>query len=146
MRFLEFIWAAVVVLGVFTIFKILPFDTAVNAVVISLALLALVWIHIARRSLSKGSSLRKFASYLFYCMAFLFLFPLWELMPVAGLSDLVSQALLGLAYIFLVIASYRLMKIGTEFGFSNQAKSIRELIRKRKAVKAARVKRKSRMK
>src|SRR3989338_4302467 len=133
MKLIELIWILGIFLGIFAIFEIAPFDIAVNAVILSLAILSLVWIHIARTSLSRGSSLRRFASYVFYCMIFMFLFSAASLFSlIFTLPRFLGQVLLAIAYMLLIVSSYKLMRIGTEFGFSVQSRDIQRIIKLKK--------------
>ncbi len=136
MNLAEFIWTIAVLLGIIAIFGIAPFKIALDAIILSLALLALVWIHIARKSLSKGSSLRKFASYIFLCLVFMFLYSVWSMAEQIAVSEFYLKYLwFGVAYLFLIVACYKLMKIGKEFGFSVEARNIKKLLKKTKARK-----------
>lgn len=128
----EIIWTIAVLLGIIAIFSIAPFNIALNAIITSLAILALVWIHIARKSLSKGSSLRKFAYYIFLCLIFMFLYSIWGMAEQILNSEFYLKYLwFALGYLFLIVSCYKLMKIGTEFGFSIEAGSIKKLLKKK---------------
>lgn len=132
MKFVELLWFFAILLGISAIFSIAPFEIALNAIMNSLAILALIWIHIARKSLSPASSLRRFAFYIFLCLIFMFLFSAWNLItqifPAKGYW---GYLWLGTAYLFLIVSSYKLMKIGVEFGFSSQASDIKRLLKKK---------------
>jgi hypothetical protein len=133
MGFAEFVWIIAISLGIITIFAIVPFEIAVNAIIISLAILALVWIHIARTSLSAGSSLRRFSTYIFICLIFMFFFSVWNLLEnIIFPESYIGDVWLALAFLFLIVSSYKLMKIGVEFGFSAQARGIKKLLKKKK--------------
>lgn len=128
----ELIWLAAIFGGVVALFNILPLRTAINALILSLAILALIWIYIAIDSLSKGSNLRNFSYYLFYCMIFLLIFSvLGFLASMVEIKYVYRDLSLALAYIFLIISAYKLMKIGTEFGFTRQVRDMNEVLKER---------------
>ena len=135
-RFAEFIWVVAIALSITAIFKSFAFELALDAVIMSLAILALVWIHIARSSLSKGSILRKYASSIFICLIFMFLSSTWELGAfLFDFKPYFTKYFLAAAFIFLVISCHLLLEIGQQFGFSAKAKGIKEILAQREKAK-----------
>ena len=132
-KFAEILWSIGIILSLTAIFTIVPVVIALNALAISTAIFALIWVGIAKKSLSKGSSLAKFASYLFLAIVFLLISSIFQLVIQIIISSKLTQIsyiLLAIAYLLLVVSAYKLMRIGKEFGFAPEAKKIRKLIKK----------------
>ncbi|MFH1249227.1 MAG: hypothetical protein V1660_03675 [archaeon] len=142
MKIAEIVWVITIAIGIGSIFGISSlfpksqFEIGINSIITSLAILALVWIHIARISLSPASNLRHLAVYIFLCLIFMFLFSSWNLITtIFDFKDYWGYIFIAFAFMFLIMASYKLMRIGTEFGFSAQAKGITKLIKAEKKIK-----------
>jgi len=136
MKIAEILWMLAILLSVMALFKIVPAETALNALVISIAIFALIWIGIAKKNLSRKSSLAGFASVLFLSMLFFLLSSILNLLPWIFVFPtwliVVSYATSAIAYLLLVVSAYHLMRIGKEFGFVVETKKIKKLIRDRK--------------
>lgn len=131
MKFVEIIWILAIILSIAAIFSIVPIEIALNALVISIAIFALIWVNIARKNLSRGSSLSKFSSFLFFSITFFLLSSIFQLtIKIVSVSILIwlSYIFLATAYLLLVISAYRLMLIGKEFGFVPETAKIRKLL------------------
>jgi hypothetical protein len=146
MRLAEILWILGIVLSMIALFYIVPTAIALGALVLSTAIFALVWIHIARKNLSKGSSLADFASYLFACMSFFLISYLVQLTAdIFELSEVlwlnyISYFSLVIAFLLLTLTSYKLMRIGREFGFAVEIKKIKSLVKKNKEIKEIKTK------
>ena len=137
MKFAEILWILAILLCVVALFKIVSAQIALNALVVSIAIFSLMWIGIARKHLSRKSSLAAFASVLFFSIIFFMLASvltlLIEIFAFSTWITLVSYAISAVAYLLLVISAYKLMRIGKEFGFVIETAKIKKILRDKKA-------------
>ncbi len=134
MKFAEILWILAIILGIVAIFSIVPIEIALNAFVISTAIFALIWVHIAKKNLSKGSNLAVFAFYLFLSIMFFLLSSISQLIIQIFPSFILtwfSYIFLTIAYLLLVVSAYKLMKIGKEFGFAPETEKMKKYLKRR---------------
>jgi len=101
---------------------------------------ALIWIIKARKSLSKGSSLKSFTTTFLFILIFVLCYSLCDIITklflLEGTYDQIimlhKYAFISFAYITFVGAAYKLRKIGKEFGFSMQVDEIKKVMKKKK--------------
>jgi len=101
---------------------------------------ALIWTIKARKSLSKGSSLKAFTTNFMIIVIFVLCFSSWDIaVRMLYLKDLYGELVqlpmylfITLAYIAFVGAAYKIRNIGKEFGFTTQSKAIEKVIEKTK--------------
>ena len=99
---------------------------------------ALILASRARNRLSPGS-LRKFIDNFSVCIAFIVVFSLWQTIRSFAKIQVSLSGFLGypelifivFAYIGFMITSYRVSKISKEFGFKDEGKEIRKLVKKK---------------
>ena len=92
----------------------------------------------ARNRLSPGSP-RKFIDNFSICIAFIVVFSLWQTVRSIANIQVSLSGFLGypelifivFAYIGFIITSYRVSKISEEFGFKEEGKAIRKLVKKK---------------
>ena len=122
-----------VIAGLIAIFKIVrQVELVIGFLTLSFGILAVIWAGAAVNSLSKGSSLKKYALNYFYCVVLLVLYTSWNTMSVLfgwreqGYTFYIypSYVFLTLAFLVFVSTSYQILSIGKEFGFKSQAKVI----------------------
>lgn len=134
------IWVIGILLSVFAIYKIVG-DAAITTGLISISfgILAVIWTAIARKSLSAGSSLRKYTSYFLFCLIFILAYSTWSVLDNIikwkSVFSYLGYLFLITAYFVFTMASYQIHKIGKEFGFEEQAKKIKKAMDKNKKKK-----------
>lgn len=151
MKFIEIIWIIGIILSVIALFIIVSAEIALNALVISTAIFALIWTFIAKKNLSRGSSLRLFAVYLSYSLIFFLLSSIVQIIIKVLLINSItllsltwiSYISLAIAYLLLVMSAYRLMRIGKEFGFVVETKKIKKILMDKRKAERSKEKRKS---
>lgn len=98
---------------------------------------AIIWTLNARSVLSKGSSIRRFATSFFFCLLFILVLSVLEItaavFEVGDWFGLLRNLILIFAYTTFVFAAYKIYKIGKEFGFEREASRIKQTISKRKS-------------
>jgi len=112
----------------------------VSVLSLTFGITSLIWVLKARKSLSKGSSLRGFATNFLFTVIFILCFSFWDIIvKMASLGEIYGDIILfpqylfiSLAYIAFVGAAYKIRNIGEEFGFSEQSKEIKKKIGKKK--------------
>jgi len=110
----------------------------VGVTTVSFGIGALILASRARNRLSPGS-LRKFIDNFSVCIAFVVVFSLWQTIRSIANIQVSLSGFLGypelifivFAYIGFIIASYRVSKISEEFGFKDEGKEIRKLVKRR---------------
>src|SRR3989338_991006 len=106
---------------------------------------SLLLISRARNRLSEGS-IRRYMDNFAICLAFIVIFSVWQTarsifgvnINVEGLGTYPEYIFIVFAYIAFVVASFRVLKISEEFGFKEDGRKIREIIRQRRKPKRAR--------
>ena len=93
---------------------------------------AMIWILMARNSLSPGSSLREYTTYFLLCLIFVLLGSIWNylitLLHWTGLLIYPQYIFISITYIVFVVASYKIFHIGQEFGFKDETRRLQKLI------------------
>ena len=120
---------------------------AVPIVVISITTVAfgiasLLLISRARKKLSDGS-IRKYMDNFAICLAFIVIFSIWQTtrgilgvsINVEGLTTYPEYIFIVFAYIAFIFASFRVLKIGEEYGFKEEGKKIGQIINEKKTNK-----------
>jgi len=133
-----------IIIGIIAIIKlIVDAELVISALSLTFGVTALIWIFKARKSLSKGSSLKELTLHFFFTVIFVLCFSFWGIV-VKMLSleniygDLVmfpQYLFISFAYITFIAAAYKIRKIGKEFGFSAQSKEIEKIIKTKKRKK-----------
>ncbi len=131
--FAGIIWTLGIVLSIFAIFKIIPhFEISVGFLTISFGILAIIWTSIAVKNLSPGSSLRSYTLCFLISLIFILLFSVMHTLEMAfrweGSVVIIKYIFITIAYLTFVYASYRIWKIGREFGFRDESFKIRKRI------------------
>lgn len=129
-----------IVIGLVTITKIVGYaELVVGVLSFTFGIMALIWVHMARNSLSPGSTLRSYTNYFLVCLVFLMLFSLTltaERFSVergyVSMLVYLEYGLLTLVYLTFVAASYKIWNIGQEFGFEKESRAIKQLMNKKK--------------
>src|SRR3989338_3936575 len=130
--------------GLWAIFKIVTnTEAAVGFVTISFGVLAVIWTVMAVKSLSPGSALRKYVTNFLLCLVFILLFSIWHTLSIIfGWRTTLKEVWLYPGYLFITIAflifvatSYQVLMMGREFGFRQQAESIKKEIEEKKKAK-----------
>ncbi len=99
---------------------------------------SLVLISKARNRLSQGS-IRRYMDNFAVCLAFIVIFSVWQtIRSLLGIDINVSEFITYPEYIFLIfayiafiIASFRVTKISTEFGFKEDGRKIAEIVKEK---------------
>jgi uncharacterized membrane-anchored protein len=135
--FATLIWLIGILLSFYAIFKIVNnIKLTVGFIAISFGILALIWISIARKSLSPGSSLRKYVTLFFWCLTLILVFSIWttfgEIITFKGIMNYIGYIFLTVAYILFVITAYQIYTIGKEFGFQNEAVRIKKVMKEKR--------------
>ncbi|MDP2907226.1 MAG: hypothetical protein Q8O03_04765 [Nanoarchaeota archaeon] len=133
-----------IIVGVVTVVKLIgDAELIVNALSLTFGVTAIIWVFKARKSLSKGSSLRSLTTNFLFILIFILCFSFWSLVvKMLGLEQaygevvvLVEYMFISFAYITIVGTAYKIRKLGHEFGFTTQSKEIEELINNKKKKK-----------
>lgn len=129
----------VIIIGIFTIFKIVKdLEVAIGLFSLSFGVLAIIWTFMAVKSLSKGSSLRTYAISFLFCLIAILLFSIWNLFIklFEWEKSLIypSYFFITVSYIIFVFTAYKMHKLGKEFGFEAQASGIKKILRKKKKI------------
>ncbi len=106
---------------------------SVTTVIFGIA--SLLLISRARKRLSEGS-IRRYLDNFAICLAFIVIFSVWQTtrsifgisIDVKGLSTYPEYIFILFAYIAFIVASYRVLKIGEEFGFKEDGRKIGQII------------------
>jgi len=131
------IWLFGIALSIIAIFAILgDIKLSVGVLSMSLGILAIIWVSIARKSLSPGSSLKAYTTYFLLSLILIMLFSLWniadEIYHFKGLMSYVGYIFIAASYIIFLRAAYQILSIGKEFGFQPQAMRIKTAMEERK--------------
>ena len=129
-----------IAVAVYAIFRIShTTEFAINFLVISFGLLALIWSYKAYQSLAPNSSLR---SYSLLFAAALTLIVLNRILAVMSTFIIIKTWYNYLeyltvisAYLLFVAASYKILAIGKEFGFADSTLLIKEALKEKKKKK-----------
>jgi len=133
-----------IIFGVVAVVKLVgDAELIVNALSLTFGVTAVIWVFKARKSLSKGSSLRNLTTNFLFILIFILCFSFWSLsVKMLGLEQfygdiviLIGYMFISFAYITIVGTAYKIRKLGHEFGFTTQSKEIEDLIKKKKKKK-----------
>jgi len=129
------IWIIGIILSLFAIYRIVENPEVTTGLIsLSFGILAVIWTSIARKSLSVGSSLRKYTSYFLFCLIFILAYSTWSVLDGIvkwkGIFVYFGYIFLITAFFVFTIASYQIHKIGQEFGFEKEAKRIKKAMKK----------------
>lgn len=145
------IWLFGIVLSILAIFAITQnIKLAVGVLSLSLGILAVIWVLIARKSLSPGSSLRAYTTHFLLSLIFVMVFSLWdisdEIFIFKGTLSYAGYIFVAVSYIVFLRAAYQILSIGKEFGFQTQALRIKSAMESKQASEAKRIAKKSAIK
>ena len=105
-------------------------------IMISFGLMSIIWTFIAKYNLSPKSTLRLFTNNFLTCTISLLAFALLRVtsffMHIPGLVYL-EFLFITITFIFFVVASYYIYKLGSEFGFEHESFKIKKILTKNKA-------------
>ncbi|MBU2637634.1 MAG: hypothetical protein KJ955_01545 [Nanoarchaeota archaeon] len=129
-----------IVFGMVAVIKIAgQAEIVLGALTLTFGITAVIWVVKARKSLSKGSSLRSLTTHFLFTLFFMLTFTVWNLVSkVMMLNEGLNvpsappYLFISLVYITFVGIAYKIKKLGEEFGFSRQSAEIKKLIRNRK--------------
>lgn len=126
-----------IILGLVAIFKlVLNMEIAIGFMTITFGILAVIWTAMAKKSLSKGSSLEKYTTKFLFCLIFILAFSVWQILQNLfyweGFIVYPKYFFIAVAYLIFMIAAYQILHIGKEFGFREQAKKIEKVMKKKK--------------
>ncbi|MBU2638013.1 MAG: hypothetical protein KJ955_03505 [Nanoarchaeota archaeon] len=129
-----------IVFGMIAVIKIAgQAEIVLGALTLSFGITAVIWVIKARKSLSRGSSLRSLTTHFLFTLLFMLAFTVWNLiskiMMINAGSNVPSAPpylFISLVYITFVGIAYKIKKLGEEFGFSSQSKEIEKLMKKKK--------------
>ena len=129
-----------IIVAIYAIFKISPtVEFAIDFFTISFGLLALIWAYKAYQSLAPNSSLKSHA--LLFALG-LTLMVLYRLLTVIStfittqrIYSYFEYLIVIIAYLLFVAASYKIMQIGQEFGFSESTSLIKEALKEKRKKK-----------
>ena len=106
----------------------------IGLISLSFGILAVIWASIARKSLSPGSSLRRYTSYFLFCIIFMLAYSTWSvfdgIIRWKGIFAYIGYIFLTTAFFVFTISAYQIRKVGQEFGFEKQAKKIKTAMKK----------------
>lgn len=131
---------AIIIGIILVVMFVLDLALIVNFISLTFGITALIWVVKARRSLSKGSSLKALTTNFLFTIIFVLCFSVWGIIIKAfsieetyGIfATLPYYLFITFAYITFIGASYKIRIIGKEFGFSSQVKEIKKIIKKKK--------------
>lgn len=127
-----------VIFGLIAIFRfIVDTELAIGFVTISFGILAIIWTTTALQSLSPGSALRRHTFNFLLCLIFVLLFSIWNTIEkLFGWRESINQVMLYPGYLLMTLAfllfvgtSWQILTLGKEFGFSNQATFIQQVMK-----------------
>ena len=126
--------------GLYVLLKFVKDIELISALIsLTFGVWAIIWTLNARNVLSKGSSIRSYTGYFFFCLLFVLLFSIWDatvnFFKIEGLIVYIKYIIIILIYTSFVFASYKIYKIGTEFGFVEESKKIKKVMSKQKKKK-----------
>lgn len=114
-------------------------NTVLGATTVIFGIVSLLLISRARNSLSPGS-IRKYIDNFSICIAFILIFSIWQTgrsifgkeISVSEFSSYPEMIFILFAYIGFILVSYRVFKISKEFGFKEEGKEIKRIIKEKK--------------
>ena len=139
-----------VVFGLVAIFRIVvDTEVAIGLVTVSFGVLAVIWTLMALKSLSPGSSLRRYTFNFLLCLIFILLFSVWHTLEKlfswrVSVNELMlypGYLLITLAFLLFVGTAWQILTLGREFGFKGQASLIGKVIKEKEKEKKKKIKR-----
>ena len=118
-----------VLLGVFSlIIFVKEVDLVVGFLSLTFGVVAIIYAMRAKLSLSKGTELREYASYYLSALISIVLFSIWDTLVFIfnwkGLLVFPKYFFLTFSYLVFVFTSFKIMKLGKQFGFKEQVKKM----------------------
>lgn len=119
-----------IIAGLFALIEVVGRNVSlfIGLASLSFGILAIFWTLKANAILSKGSSLRDYTSSFFLCLLFILFFSIWDtlidLFEWTGTLLYPKYFFITLSYFVFVYTSYKIFRLGKEFGFSAQSKRI----------------------
>ena len=128
-----------VLFGVFALLTWVPVaDLAISFLTLALGAVAIIWTYKAMSTLSHGTSLREYTFYFLTSLIFIVLFSIWDtiILIFSPQGSLVypKQFLITLTYAVFLLASYKILYVGREFGFKEQVSEMNLPKRKRRKI------------
>ncbi|HLC85868.1 MAG TPA: hypothetical protein VJG30_01105 [Candidatus Nanoarchaeia archaeon] len=131
-NFQFFIALVGILAGLYAIFKLLPSYLISDFLSLTFGVLAIIWTTKALLSLSRNSSLRSYTGYFLTALVFIvsssLVITTSKLTVLPEWTYTLRAVLFSLAYLAFVTASYKILKIGEEFGFGESAKAIKKAL------------------
>ncbi len=122
--------------GLYALFAVSPnTEIALGFFSLTFGLLAIFWTTSAYRNLSPRSTLRNYTALFLMSLIFILANSVWAtlivLFEIGGIANYVGYFLTSAAYVTFVIAAYKILSIGKEFGFREQSSEISRALRKK---------------
>ncbi len=124
------------ILGIFLIVRlVMNIELVVGFLTITFGLVAIIWTLKAKNSLSKGSTIRAYATNFLVALTCLLTYSIWRVILVLFFIDsralIIEYFFITITYLVFVSAAYRILYLSEEFGFSEQVKEIKRLKKRR---------------
>ena len=119
-----------VLFGVFALIMFVPvIELVIGFLSLTFGVLGIIWALRAKLSLSKGTMLRDYANYFLFALIFIVLFSVWDtliiLLDWTGYLVYPKYFLITVAYLIFVLAAYKILYLGKQFGFKSQVKKMK---------------------
>ena len=126
-----------VLFGVFALLRLVPnIQLAIGFLSLTFGLVAIFWTYRAKTSLSPGTSLRDYTSYFLFSLVLIVLFSIWDtlifLFEWHGKLVYPKYFLITIAYLIFVFTSFKILRLGQQFGFQPQVQKMNLVKRKKK--------------
>lgn len=123
-----------IVVAVYALFKISPkIEFAIDLFIMSFGILALIWAYKAHKALAPNSSLKAYSLLFALALTFIVINKILlisiSLFSLPALYSYLGHITIVIGYIMFVIASYKILVIGEEFGFAESTKMIKEALK-----------------
>ena len=114
-----------ILFGIFALFIFLPaLELIVGFLSLTFGIVAIIYALRAKLSLSKGTELKQYASYYLSALISIVFFSIWDtlifLFGWSGFLAFPKYFFLTFSYLVFVFTSYKIMKLGKQFGFKEQ--------------------------
>lgn|SRR3989344_6617350 len=120
---------------ILVIWFLLDLELIISFLTLMFGLVAVFWTIKAKNAFSKGSSIKVYATNLFVALICLLVYSIWRIitifMPDPRLAYF-EYFFIAVTYLVFVTASYRMLRLGKEFGFGEEAKRIKKVMGKKK--------------
>jgi hypothetical protein len=135
------LWIIGIILSLIAIIYIVGnAEIAVGLIIISIGILSVIWTSMANKSLSQGSELKQFTTKFLWTSSFVLAYAIWSIMDElfnwTGLMIYIGYIFLTLTFFMFVVAAYHILVISKKFGFSVQAKNIKNVLEEKKTLKS----------